>query len=503
MTKGVLYVRVSSREQQEEGYSVDAQVEHGQEYARRQGIEIVKTWAVAESAMTDDRKAFAELIDFMKANSDVSAMVFEKADRMTRNYHDFVKIYELMDRFDKVAHFFKENYHVDKNSKSSEKLRLDLQVVLARNYINNLSEEVKKGMYQKLKKGGLPGMAPIGYRNNIENHEVVLDEAQWKLVRRIFELCATGRYSLTDLTAISKKEGLRYWQYDRPIGRSAVYHLLTNPFYYGVIRWGNQLVAGKHEPIISKALFERVRTVLGGQNRPRSKKFAFRGIGICGECESSMTAETKRRVFKNGTSKTYVYYHCTGHKRGKVCRGSYIREEVLIAQLGEPLRNLTIDAPCLAQIREALRESFGSEVAFHKERTASLQTELTKIKNRIEAAYGDRLDGVITAEEFSLKAQEWRRRQTELQVEIQAHQKADVSYLQEASRVLDLSQRAYDLYMKQQDNFEKRKLVDLMVSKVVVSDNQVVSNLREPFLTLSKLAFAVISRKARPRWLGR
>src|SRR5207247_262217 len=150
---------------------------------------------VAESAMTDDRKAFAELLDFMKANTDVSAMVFEKADRMTRNYHDFVKIYELIDRHDKVAYFFKENYHVDKNSKSSEKLRLDLQVVLARNYINNLSEEVKKGMYQKLKKGGFPGMAPIGYRNNLETHEVELDEAQWKFVRHLFELCATGRYS--------------------------------------------------------------------------------------------------------------------------------------------------------------------------------------------------------------------------------------------------------------------------------------------------------------------
>jgi hypothetical protein len=77
------------------------------------------------------------------------------------------------------------------------------------------------------------------------------------------------------------------------------------------------------------------------------------------------------------------------------------------------------------------------------------------------------------------------------------------SYRQEASRILDLSQRAYDLYMKPQDNFEKRKLVDLMVSKVVVADNRVVSNLREPFQTLARVAFAALSRKARPKWLGR
>ena len=110
---------------------------------------------------------------------------------------------------------------------------------------------------------------------------------------------------------------------------------------------------------------------------------------------------------------------------------------------------------------------------------------------------------MLPADEFSEKAQEWRRRQTELQVEIQAHQKADVDYLQLASRVLDLTQRAYDLYTRQQDNFEKRKLVDLMVSKVVVSDHQFVSNLREPFFTLSKLALAAVSRQNRPKWLGR
>lgn len=503
MMRGVLYVRVSSREQQEEGYSVEAQVEHGLEYARRQGIEIVKTWAVAESAMTDDRKAFAELIDFMKASRDVHAMVFEKADRMTRNYHDFVKVYDLIERADKVAHFFKENFHVDKNSKSSEKLRLDLQVVLARNYINNLSEEVKKGMYQKLKKGGLPGMAPIGYKNNLETHDVELDQAQFRLVKHLFELCATGGYSLTDLAAMAKKEGLQYWQFNRPIGRSAVYHLLTNPFYFGMIRWGRQLVPGKHEPIISKALFDRVQETLGNQNRPRSKTFAFRGLGICGECESAITAETKRRRFKNGTQRSYVYYHCTGHKRGKVCAGSYIREEELAAQLGEPLKGLTIDATCLREIRNALRESFGSEAEFHKSRIETLQRELTKIRTRLEAAYNDRLDGLLTVDEFRDKADAWRRRQAELQIEIQAHQRADVGYLQEASRILDLAQRAYDLYMKQKDYFEKRKLVELLVSKVVISGGRAVSNLREPFQTLSRVALTANSSNRRPKWLGR
>ena len=117
--------------------------------------------------------------------------------------------------------------------------------------------------------------------------------------------------------------------------------------------------------------------------------------------------------------------------------------------------------------------------------------------------YTDRLDGVLTAEEFQQKAVEWRKRQAEIQLEVQGHQRADVSYLQEASWILDLSQRAYELYTKQQDYFEKRKLIELVVSKLVISDHRVVSNLREPFKTLSKVAVAASSSTGRPRWLGR
>ncbi len=150
--------------------------------------------------------------------------------------------------------------------------------------------------------------------------------------------------------------------------------------------------------------------------------------------------------------------------------------------------------------QEALRESFSSEVAFHKERLATLQAEQTKIKKRLEAAYNDRLDGLITPEEFRGKAEGWRIRQVEIQEEIAAHQKADVSYLEEASRILDLAQRAHGLYMAQEDPFERRRLLDLMVSKVVVSDGRAVSNLREPFQTLAKVAVAATSAQGRPDW---
>ncbi len=183
-----------------------------------------------------------------------------------------------------------------------------------------------------------------------------------------------------------------------------------------------------------------------------------------------------------------------------MCTGSYIREEELAAELGEPLKGLPVDEATLNQIREALRRSFGSEVAFHKERLATLQSELTKIKNRLEAAYNDRLDGLITPEEFRQKAEGWRNRQVEIQEEIGAHQKADETYLDEESRIRDLAQRAYQLYMKQKDPFERRKLLNLMVSKAVVSDGRPDSNLLQPFETVSNVLVEAGSANGCPKW---
>ena len=501
--KAFLYVRVSSQ-RQEEGYSLDAQERNGEIYAARKGVEIARRWVVQESAKNDDRKAFAEMIRLAKADPTVTILLFEKTDRFTRNFMDLVRLYELMNDHGKEVHFFSTGLVLNKNSRSSEKLRLDMEVVFARNYVNNLSEEVKKGMAEKLKAGGFPGMAPIGYVNNLETHEIEPDPEQAVLVRRLFEFYATGRYTITDLKMVAQKEGLQYRRSAKPIGRSAVYHTLTNPVYYGLIRWKGECIVGKHEPLITKKLFDRVQEILGRESRPRSKKFAFRGLGECGHCGSSITAETKTKKLKSGKALRYVYYHCTGYRNGgKVCRGSYIREESLIENLGEPLKVLKIDLGVFQEIKQALRESFGSEQVYHKERLTTLQVELTKIKNRIEQAYNDRLDGVLTPQEFSEKASVWRSRQVEIQNEINAHHKADMSYLEEASRVLDLSQRAHEIYRRDADNFNRRKLVDLVVSKVVISEGRAVSNLREPFSTLSKLAVAANSGNGRPSWLGR
>jgi DNA invertase Pin-like site-specific DNA recombinase len=498
--KAVLYNRVSD-ERQLEGYSPEVQDRGGENYAVRNDLEIVRRWTVQESAKAAGRKAFNEMIKFVKADPSIKVIIFEKTDRSTRNFYDVDQLYKLIEVHDKELHFYKTGLILNKRSKSSDKLRFDIEAVLARNYVNNLSEEVKKGLDEKVRRGGWGACSPSGYLNDPATRDCVQDPNQGPIVRRMFELGATGRQNLEELLVIARKAGLMNPHKKKLVGKSGLYHILTNPFYFGLVIWKGETFQGKHEPLISKALFDRVQQVLGRKKRPKHRKFAFQGLGVCGHCGSSITADFHTKRQKNGKKHEYVHYHCTGWKNGgKVCPGSRISERDLVAQLGEPLKGLWIDAQTVEEIKAALRESFASERDYQKERLTSLHAEGTRLKSWIDKAYKDRLDELITPEEFKEKSCEWRARQLEIQNEVRAHTVADGKYLEEAGRILDLAQRAHAIYLEEPDNFNRRRLVDAVVSKVTLQDNRALSNLWEPFNTLSKVAVAAKSPDRSSLW---
>ena len=502
--KAVFYGRVSD-ERQVEGYSQQVQDHGADEYAVRHDLDIVQRWVVQESAKKAGRKAFNEMVKFVKANPSIKAVIFEKTDRSTRNFFDVDQLYKLIEQYDKELHFYKTGLVLHKNSKSSDKLRFDIEAVLARNYVNNLAEEVKKGMDAKVEDRGWASQAPAGYLNDPVTRGVVKDEKRSPVVRQLFELFGTGRYTLDDLVEIAKKEGLDHPLKRVPMQKSGIYHILTNPFYYGMTRWKGELRIGKHEPLITKALYDRVQEILHRQKkRLKKQKFAFRGLGTCGHCGSAITAEYHAKRQKNDIVREYVHYHCTGWKNGgKVCSGSRISERDLIAQLGEPLKGLKMTAEVVEEIKTGLRDSFAAEREYHAKRMTALQAEATRLKTWLDRAYQDRLDGLITPDEFREKSGEWRNRQLEIQNEIRAHTVADGKYLEEAERILDLAQRAHAIYMESDDNFKRRELIDLVVSKVVISDHRAVSNLWEPFSALAKVASVATSPDRGSQWWAR
>ena len=335
----VLYARVSSREQQQEGYSIDAQVKLLRSVAAEKSYRIVREFVEVESAKASGRKQFAEMVAFFKRNRSCRMLLVEKVDRLYRNQHDAITLEDL----DIETFFVKEGEILSKNSKSHVKFMHDIRLAIARNYSENLREEVKKGMREKAEQGAYPGHAPFGYRNNRTTRTIEPHPENATIVRYIFEQYAKGTHSL-----ISLHKAVRDL-FGKSINRSYLHTILNNRFYLGVFEWGGETHRGTHAPLISTQLYDDAQCVMHGYNKGKYSKhdIAFRGMLTCAHDGCTVTGEVKKQK--------YVYYRCSGY-RGK-CDLPRFREEEIAACMGDALKNIYIPDNVVRGIENSLQRT--------------------------------------------------------------------------------------------------------------------------------------------------
>ena len=164
----VIYARVSSKEQEKEGFSIPAQLKLLRGYAAEQHLTVVQEFMDVETAKRAGRTGFTAMVDFFKKQTKSKTpehscliLLVEKTDRLYRNIRDWI----TLDDLELEIHFVKENVVLSRDSRSSEKFIHGIKVLMAKNYIDNLSEETKKGMLEKAEQGIYPTVAPLGYRN--------------------------------------------------------------------------------------------------------------------------------------------------------------------------------------------------------------------------------------------------------------------------------------------------------------------------------------------------
>ncbi|MDE8653883.1 recombinase family protein [Novosphingobium sp. H3SJ31-1] len=318
----MLYARVSTRDQEKEGYSIPAQVKLLEDYAALNGLIIASSHVDVETARKAGRTAFGEMLRYLRRHPEVRILLVEKTDRLYRNIKDWA----IIDDLGIEVHFVKENFILSDDCRSSEKFMHGIKVLMAKSYIDNLSEEATKGMAEKARQGLWPSIAPFGYANVIDpsgRKVVVVDPEIGPLVTLLYDWFASGRYTLTSITRKARLAGIKGRRSRNPIASATIYRILRNRFYAGVIEWGEAIHEGVHEPLISKALWDAVQDILDGRSstniRANPREFAFSGLIKCGHCGCAAVAEIKKE--------RYIYYHCTGY-RGK-CPERYVREEVL------------------------------------------------------------------------------------------------------------------------------------------------------------------------------
>lgn len=477
--KAITYVRVSSKDQKEEGFSIPAQIRLLDEFALSKGYKIVKKFVDVETAAKKGRKNFNLMIDYLEENKDVKTLLCEKTDRLSRNFFDIATLDDLVIGQDLNIVLVKENAVIHKNSKSQEKFIFGLKGLMAKNFSDNLSEETKKGLDEKVKLGLFPSHAPLGYKNNTSTKLIELDESKVPMVQKLFELYATGDYSLQTITNLINKEGLRNYN-SNELYKSSVEKILKNPFYYGKFRWHGELCLGIYKPIISKELFDAVQEAFSSHHKIKSnkRKFAFSGLMICGKCGCAITAEMHKGK--------YTYYRCTGFK-GK-CGNTYIREEDLEKKFRELVKNISIDEQKMEIIKQALIDSHKEEIEYYDKKNKILDSQHTKLKNRIHQAYNEKMDGKITDKFYEERIRDWQIEIKENRLEWAKCQNADLNYLTQGVKILELCNKAYSLYLGQKA-LEKGKLLRYILSNCSLTNGTLYPTYSKPFDLFAKEAY--------------
>ncbi len=470
----VIYARVSSKEQEVEGFSIPAQLELLRDYASKQGMKAVQEFVDVESASTSGRTGFGQMLAFLKKNrTKCHTILVEKTDRLYRNVPDYATVDEL----GVTIHFVKDGTVLSPDSKSSEQFIHGIKVLMARNYSQNLGEEVRKGMLQKAKSGLYPSNAPAGYRNveGPDGKRIIVPDNDAPTITRLFEEFGTGRYSLKTLAAKAKGDG---WTIGgRGLHSSTLHLILRRRIYTGDFDWGGVIYGGRHEALISRETWEGVQALFDRRAETKQHRikhdFAFTGFVRCGHCGCGLVGELKKQK--------YVYYHCTGY-RGK-CGEPYTREEAVQDQFAAALKELVTPLGILKWLQESVCESDLNEHAARDKEVARLGEQQRRLGAKLDVLYDDRLEGRISPEMYDRKAQECQKQATAVArriEEIHAHTPAPV---QNAIDLMELTSRAADLFSIQPPQ-EKQAFLRLILKSASWRHGELQTQFEEPFENL-------------------
>jgi len=468
----------------EQGYSPEAQKRLLWSFARENGFDVVEEFEDTETAKEAGRASFNAMLAYIR-KGDVKHILVEKTDRLHRNFSDYVKVEEITKERDITVHFVKEGVSIGKDAPSSQKFMYGVRTLMAKNFIDNLSEEVVKGMNEKATLGEYPSKAPLGYKNTqdplTKKQTIIVDEKNAMLVRAMYREYATGGHSLKSLIVKVKEMGLAsFLPAGRTLTPTSTMRMLQNNFYIGYFCWKKKNYKGVHEPIVDADIWQKVQDVMAGKSHTSPKTynitpFMFKGLLTCGECERCITAEKKKG--------RYVYYRCT--KYGRICSQKAIKEETLATDIKQQLKSLQLSENGNNYLVAALKQSLGEKREWHDQAYEGMLAEKMKIRNRLDRMYEDRLDGKIAEEQYDRRFNEYTERMNELEKSISKHDRADVNYYDFGLRILELAKNAEKLFEIAKPE-EKQELLRYVLSNSTLKDGKANFSLKQPFSSIAK-----------------
>ena len=522
MSRYIIYCRKSTESEDRQVLSIESQMNELKRLAERLNLQVVEILSESQSAKSPGRPLFSKMIDRINEGK-VDGIICWKLDRLARNPIDGGQIIWMLQK-GIIRHIqaYDRSYHPEDNV-----LLMSVEFGMANQFILDLSKNVKRGLRAKVEKGWLPTLAPIGYLNDKSKdrgkREIIKDPERFDLVRKMWELMLTEKYTPPKILKIATDEwGLRNSR-GGFVSRSATYQLFTNPFYYGWFEYpkgSGNWYQGNHEPMITQEEYDRIQTLLGSRGRPRVKRrsFAFTGLIRCGECGAMVTAEEKNQIIcskckhkfsynnryecpkcrisieemERPTVLRYVYYHCTKRKHPD-CSQRSVEVKELRKQIDQYLSRIHISERFREWATKHLREEHEKEIRSRKTILGSKRKAYDNCLKKLDNLFQLKISPMNTDGSL-LSDEEYARQKAGLIKEKARLQRVLDDTDNRMERWLEIGERTFDFacharyWFANGTSQEKAAILQALGSNLILKDRKLNIELKKPLMAIGRIA---------------
>ncbi len=410
--------------------SIPAQLEELREYSAKEQLEIVASLCEAKTAKEPGRTVFGKMLEILE-RGEADGILTWHPDRLARNAVDGGRIIHLLD-----TGKLKDLKFPTMAFENSPQGKFMLQIAFGQSkyYVDSLSENVQRGIRQKLRRGEWPSLAPVGYINNPKTRNIQPDPEKAPLIKKAFEMYSKGDHTLYSLTDEMERIGLRSLR-NKPLSVSSVQTMLQNPIYYGMMRIHGELFQGTFEPIISKDLFDEVQCVMENRAKKRRKRkhdFPFIGFMHCGSCGCAVTAELQ---------KGHHYYHCT-KKRGDCGEKNYLREESLLEQVKKIVEQISLPDEWADKMLDRLDKEKTDQKTKSQANVQHFKMRKRDVEKKLEDLLDLRLEGALDTCEYIKKKNALTIQKHEIENKIKDAEQGENDWLEPMKDLIIQSRQA-------------------------------------------------------------
>lgn len=457
-----LYIRVSTDEQADKGYSQRSQEEVLQRYCQANDIAVRKVIFEDHSAKTFNRPEWAKLVTYLRGHKNASDLVlFTKWDRFSRNAPDAYQMISTLRKFGVEPQAIEQPLDM---SVPENKMMLAIYLTAPEIENDRRALNVFYGMRRAKKEGRWMCTAPIGFVNKtLEGGKktIVFNEPAASIMKWVFNELSLGIQPVEQIWKMAQRKGLK-------CSKNNFWTAIRNPVYCGKITIPKLkdeegfIVDGLHEPLIPESLFYEVQDVLNGKKRKITGKIvtidalALRGFVKCSKCSRMLTGSASK-----GRNQYYHYYHCSSS-----CGYRQKADEVNNTFV-EHLRDFMIAEHAAPLFKQVILDMYKNGISESREGKNDAIEQINTLNKKLSRARELLLNGDIDGADYKVIKSDVEQQIRALEATISDVKAMSIS-LNEVERTLDIALdklTKLDVMYFKSGATERRKLIGSIFSK--------------------------------------